>query len=166
MIGCGVKRYVLMAQPIECRSATMIPIIGEIAIDDSRIIETFIHASGPGGQNVNKLATAVQLRLALADIDHLTPEIAHRLRGLAGRRLTRDGVLVITARRFRTQEANRRDALDRLTALVRHAAEPVAPRRPTRPTVASVARRLDQKSRRAATKRERRSARDGTGDGS
>jgi ribosome-associated protein len=165
MIGCGVKRYVLMAPPIECRAARMIPIIGEIAIDDSRIVETFIHASGPGGQNVNKLATAVQLRLALADIDGLTPEIARRLRELAGRRLTRDGVLVVTARRFRRQEANRRDALDRLTALIRCAAEPAAPRRPTRPTAASVVRRLDQKSRRAATKRERRPAREDNADG-
>ncbi len=135
----------------------MIAITGEITIDDSRIEEHFIRAAGPGGQNVNKLATAVQLRLALADVGGLTPEIGQRLAQLAGRRLTQDGVLVITARRFRTQEANRRDALARLVALFRCAAEPVPPRRPTRPTAASKERRLEAKSRRAVIKRERRS---------
>jgi ribosome-associated protein len=140
---------------------TMIAITGEITIDDSRIEEHFIRAAGPGGQNINKLATAVQLRLALADVGGLTPEIGHRLAQLAGRRLTQDGVLVITARRFRSQEANRRDALDRLTALFRRAAEPVPPRRPTRPTAASKERRLEAKSRRGAVKRERRVQPDG-----
>jgi ribosome-associated protein len=134
----------------------MIPIIGQIAIDDSRIVENFIRASGPGGQNVNKVASAVQLRLSLADIAGLTPEIERRVARLAGRRLTEDSVLVITARRFRTQERNRQDALERLVELFRRAAVPPAPRRPTRPTAASNARRLEQKSRRAAVKRERR----------
>lgn len=134
----------------------MIPIIGQIAIDDSRIVENFIRASGPGGQNVNKVASAVQLRLSLADVTGLTPEIERRLARLAGRRLTDDGVLVITARRFRTQERNRQDALERLVELLRRAAVPPVPRRPTRPTTASNARRLEQKSRRAAVKRERR----------
>ena len=143
---------------------TMIPIIGQIAINDSRIVESFIHASGPGGQNVNKVATAVQLRLSLADVTGLTPEIERRLGRLAGRRMTQDGVLVITARRFRTQEANRRDALDRLVALVQRAASPPPPRRPTRPTRASVERRLEEKSRHAATKERRRFERDGEAD--
>jgi ribosome-associated protein len=142
---------------------TMIAITGDIAIDDNRIEEHFIRAAGPGGQNVNKLATAVQLRLALADVAGLTPDIGHRLEKLAGRRLTQDGVLVITARRFRTQEANRRDALARLTALFRRAAEPVPPRRPTRPTAAAAERRLEAKSRRSATKRARRVERDDGG---
>jgi ribosome-associated protein len=142
---------------------TMITITDRIAIDDSRIVETFISAAGPGGQNVNKLATAVQMRLALADISGLTPEIERRLEQLAGRRLNRDRVLVITARRHRTQEANRRDALDRLAKLIRHAAEPVPPRRPTRPTAASIERRLEAKARQAAVKRRRRSQPDDGG---
>jgi ribosome-associated protein len=104
------------------------------------------------------------LRLSLADVTGLTPEIERRLGRLAGRRMTQDGVLVITARRFRTQEANRRDALDRLVGLVRRAAAPSPPRRPTRPTRASVERRLQEKSRRAATKERRRFERDGEAD--
>lgn len=136
----------------------MIPIIGQIAIDDSRIVESFIRASGPGGQNVNKVASAVQLRLSLGDVTGLTPEIERRLVRLAGRRLTDDGVLVITARRFRTQERNRQDARERLVALFRRAAAPPPPRRPTRPTAAAKERRLAAKSHRASTKQQRRPA--------
>src|SRR5258707_15472843 len=110
----------------------MIRINDHIEIDDGEVSESFIRASGPGGQNDNKLATAVQLRFDVRHSPSLPHEVRARLERLAGKRLTRDGVLVITAQRHRTQERNREDALDRLVDLVRAAAVRPTPRRPTR----------------------------------
>ncbi|MGU3538938.1 alternative ribosome rescue aminoacyl-tRNA hydrolase ArfB [Methylobacterium sp. A54F] len=129
-----------------------------IAIDEAELDESFVRSSGPGGQNVNKLSTAVQLRFDVRRSAALPDAVAVRLMRLAGRRLTAEGVLVITAQRFRTQERNRADARERLAALVAEAAVPPTPRRATRPTLASKKRRLEEKSRRGATKRLRGTA--------
>ena len=137
----------------------MIPIIEGLDFDEREIDESFIRASGPGGQNVNKVASAVQLRFDVRYSPSLPAAVRARLERLAGRRLTLEGVLVITAQRHRTQEANRRDALERLVDLVRRAAEPPVPRKPTKPTRASRRRRLESKTRRGALKRLRGGAR-------
>jgi ribosome-associated protein len=137
-------------------NARMIRITHSIAIGDSEIAEQFIRASGPGGQNVNKLSSAVQLRFDVRHSPSLPDEVRARLERLAGRRLTRDGVLVITAQRHRTQERNREDARERLIELIRQAAVAPVKRRPTRPTKASRERRLEGKKRRATIKGLRR----------
>src|SRR5262247_2268776 len=134
-------------------SATpMIHINNHIAIDDNEIAESFLRASGPGGQNVNKLATAVQLRFDIRRSPSLPDEVRARLERLAGRRLTRDGVLVIIAQRYRTQERNRQDARERLIELIRAAAVRPVPRRPTKPTKGSRERRLESKKHRSSIK--------------
>jgi ribosome-associated protein len=134
----------------------MIRITSRLAIDEREVDERFVRASGPGGQNVNKLSTAVQLRFDVRGSPSLPPEVKARLERLAGARLTRDGVLVITAQRHRTQARNREDALERLIDLIRRAAISPTPRRPTKPTRASRERRIEGKKHRAGIKQQRR----------
>jgi len=139
----------------------MIQVTSTIVIDDSELEERFVRSSGPGGQNVNKVATAVQLRFDVNRSPSLSGEVRERLRALAGSRLTADGVLVIDARAHRTQAENREDARARLAALVRRASVRPKRRKKTRPTVASRERRLSSKRNRSDTKQRRRAV---TGD--
>lgn len=133
----------------------MIQITPAIEIDEGEIQFEFIRASGPGGQKVNKVATAVQLRFDAANSPSLPDEVRRRLIHLAGKRMTEDGVLLIHARRFRSQDRNRRDAIDRLIALIREASIQPKSRLKTKPTKASKERRLEAKRRRSRTKHKR-----------
>ena len=131
----------------------MIRITDSISLDEREIEENFVRSAGPGGQNVNKLSTAVQLRFDVRHSPSLVPDVRERLERLAGTRLTTEGVLIIIAQRHRTQERNRQEARDRLVDLIRRAAAPPKPRHATRPTAASKRRRLDTKTRRSRLKR-------------
>jgi len=133
----------------------MIPVTPGIAIDERELEETFVRGSGPGGQNVNKVATAVQLRFDVRNSPSLPDGVKARLERLAGKRLTSEGVVVITAQRHRTQERNREDAVERLVELIRQATEVPKPRRATKPTFGSKQRRMDTKTKRGEIKRTR-----------
>jgi ribosome-associated protein len=133
----------------------MIYVTDSISLNENEIQLDFIRSSGPGGQNVNKVSSAVQLRFDTRSSPALTDEIRSRLHRISGRRITADGILIIEARRYRTQERNRQDAIDRLVALIRRATEKPRPRRRTRPPAAAGQRRLTAKKQRAEIKRRR-----------
>ena len=134
----------------------MIQVTDSISLGDDEIKLEFVQSSGPGGQNVNKLATAVQLRFDVRHSPSLPEDVRLRLERLAGKRVSEDGVLIIEARRYRTQEHNRQDAIDRLVAMIRKATEKPKPRKKTRPTAESRQKRLDEKRRRGEIKNLRR----------
>jgi ribosome-associated protein len=134
----------------------MLYITPNISIDEREISEEFVRSSGPGGQNVNKVATAVKLRFDVLRSPSLPDEVRRRLIRLAGRKMTRKGELIIDARRFRTQEMNRKDAIDRLIGLVRKAVQRPKPRFKTRPTLASRERRMETKHKRSGIKQARK----------
>lgn len=136
----------------------MLTVTPDVSIDESELQETFVRASGPGGQNVNKVATAVQLRFNVRRSPSLPQAVRERLLHLAAHRLTAEGELIIEAKRFRTQERNRQEARERLVALVRRATEAPRTRRATKPTLAARQRRLESKHQRGEIKRLRRSA--------
>ena len=132
--------------------AAPIWVTGALTLDPAEIEESFVRATGPGGQHVNTTSTAVQLRFDVRHSPSLTDDVRHRLERLAGRRLTRDGVLVLMAQGQRSQKRNREEALERLVALVREAARPPVPRKKTRVSKAAKRRRVDDKKRHGAIK--------------
>lgn len=142
-------------EPADPHSASRIPVLGKIHIRKEDISEEFIRASGPGGQNVNKVSTAVQLRFNLAGNETLPEDVKSRAARIAGSRLTQHGEIILQADRFRTRERNREDALERLLDLLRRAMEKPKPRKATKPTLGSKKRRLDAKKQRGQIKRMR-----------
>ena len=130
----------------------MIPVTEQISLAEDELEESFLRASGPGGQNVNKVSSAVQLRFDAGASPSLPQAVKERLRRVAGRKMTEAGVVVITANRFRTQERNRADAQERLVAMIAQASHAPTPRRPTKPTYASRQRRLEDKKKRGVVK--------------
>ncbi len=136
----------------------MISVTRTISLDDDEIQVHFIRASGPGGQNVNKVSSAVQLRFDVGQSPSLPRDVRTRLMRLAGRRVTQDGILILDARQFRKQERNREDAIERLKKLIRNAAERPKPRKKTRPSLASKEKRIEIKKQRSRTKQLRRAA--------
>ena len=135
----------------------MLYVSPHITIQDHEIEERFVRASGPGGQNVNKVSTAVQLRFDVAQSSSLPDEVRHRLIRLAGARMTTEGVLILNAQRFRSQEHNRRDARERLIDLIYQATIRPKTRRKRKPSLAAKQRRLDEKAHRGRIKQQRRS---------
>jgi ribosome-associated protein len=157
----GIHVFKLRIEDVDGRDepghdGQMIKITDSIAIEESELEESFIRSSGPGGQNVNKVSSAVQLRFDVRRSPSLPNDVAVRLARLAGRRLTKDGVIVLVAQRHREQERNRADARERLVELIREAAVRPIPRRATKPTKASKQRRIDTKKRRGGIKSLRR----------
>jgi ribosome-associated protein len=138
----------------------LIAITDRIALSENDLQWQFVRASGPGGQNVNKVSSAVELRFDVAGTRRLAADVKSRLRKIAGHRMTADGILVIQAQRFRSQSRNRDDAIERLVELVRQALRPPKVRRPTKPSLAAKRKRVDEKKKRAVIKSRRRAVRD------